>query len=111
MIHYPTLYSQVTGRKPSTEPSRFSGQWSEASCQSTSVCVWTRSLREVCCSPHRTDQVLGADGVPHQSGDGDAERAAGGPQRGHQDERTVQIPGVRGWAARGAGAEVQAASV
>ncbi|XP_037546019.1 caspase recruitment domain-containing protein 14 [Nematolebias whitei] len=25
MIHYPTLYSQVTGRKPSTEPSRFSG--------------------------------------------------------------------------------------
>lgn len=27
MIHYPTLYTQVTGRKPSTEPSRFSGQW------------------------------------------------------------------------------------
>ncbi|XP_029998822.1 caspase recruitment domain-containing protein 14 [Sphaeramia orbicularis] len=25
MIHYPTLYTQVTGRKPSTEPSRFSG--------------------------------------------------------------------------------------
>ncbi|XP_077460869.1 caspase recruitment domain-containing protein 14 [Stigmatopora argus] len=25
MIHYPTLYIQVTGRKPSTEPSRFSG--------------------------------------------------------------------------------------
>uniref|UniRef100_A0A3B4TE17 Caspase recruitment domain family, member 14 n=1 Tax=Seriola dumerili TaxID=41447 RepID=A0A3B4TE17_SERDU len=24
MIHYPTLYTQVTGRKPSTEPSRFS---------------------------------------------------------------------------------------
>lgn len=29
MIHYPTLYTQVTGRKPSTEPSRFSGQWFE----------------------------------------------------------------------------------
>lgn len=27
MIHYPILYTQVTGRKPSTEPSRFSGQW------------------------------------------------------------------------------------
>lgn len=26
MIHYPTLYTQVTGHKPSTEPSRFSGQ-------------------------------------------------------------------------------------
>uniref|UniRef100_A0A3P9KYL9 Caspase recruitment domain-containing protein 14 n=1 Tax=Oryzias latipes TaxID=8090 RepID=A0A3P9KYL9_ORYLA len=25
MIHYPTLYTQVTGRKPSTEPSTFSG--------------------------------------------------------------------------------------
>ncbi|KAM9363498.1 caspase recruitment domain-containing protein 14 [Symphorus nematophorus] len=25
MIHYPTLYTQITGRKPSTEPSRFSG--------------------------------------------------------------------------------------
>ncbi|XP_062288130.1 caspase recruitment domain-containing protein 14 [Scomber scombrus] len=25
MIHYPTLYTQVTGRKPSTEPSKFSG--------------------------------------------------------------------------------------
>uniref|UniRef100_A0A096M5J0 Caspase recruitment domain family, member 14 n=1 Tax=Poecilia formosa TaxID=48698 RepID=A0A096M5J0_POEFO len=25
MIHYPVLYTQVTGRKPSTEPSRFSG--------------------------------------------------------------------------------------
>ncbi|KAL7404928.1 hypothetical protein ABVT39_021228 [Epinephelus coioides] len=25
MIHYPTMYTQVTGRKPSTEPSRFSG--------------------------------------------------------------------------------------
>ncbi|KAK5866541.1 hypothetical protein PBY51_020726 [Eleginops maclovinus] len=25
MIHYPPLYTQVTGRKPSTEPSRFSG--------------------------------------------------------------------------------------
>nr|XP_020451666.1 caspase recruitment domain-containing protein 14-like [Monopterus albus] len=25
MIHYPTLYTQVTGRKPSTEPSRLSG--------------------------------------------------------------------------------------
>lgn len=25
MIHYPLLYTQVTGRKPSTEPSRFSG--------------------------------------------------------------------------------------
>ncbi|XP_061736626.1 caspase recruitment domain-containing protein 14 isoform X2 [Nerophis ophidion] len=25
MIHYPTLYTQVTGRKPSSEPSRFSG--------------------------------------------------------------------------------------
>uniref|UniRef100_A0A3Q4N025 Caspase recruitment domain family, member 14 n=1 Tax=Neolamprologus brichardi TaxID=32507 RepID=A0A3Q4N025_NEOBR len=25
MIHYPALYTQVTGRKPSTEPSRFSG--------------------------------------------------------------------------------------
>ncbi|XP_054635845.1 caspase recruitment domain-containing protein 14 isoform X3 [Dunckerocampus dactyliophorus] len=25
MIHYPTLYTQVTGHKPSTEPSRFSG--------------------------------------------------------------------------------------
>uniref|UniRef100_A0A7N6BV88 Caspase recruitment domain family, member 14 n=1 Tax=Anabas testudineus TaxID=64144 RepID=A0A7N6BV88_ANATE len=25
MIHYPGLYTQVTGRKPSTEPSRFSG--------------------------------------------------------------------------------------
>ncbi|XP_064804964.1 caspase recruitment domain-containing protein 14 [Oncorhynchus masou masou] len=25
MIHYPTLYTQVTGRKPSTEPSGFSG--------------------------------------------------------------------------------------
>ncbi|KAJ0050842.1 hypothetical protein NL108_008189 [Boleophthalmus pectinirostris] len=25
MIHYPTLYTQVTGRKPSIEPSRFSG--------------------------------------------------------------------------------------
>ncbi|MCJ8730099.1 hypothetical protein PDJAM_G00114300 [Pangasius djambal] len=25
MIHYPSLYTQVTGRKPSTEPSRFSG--------------------------------------------------------------------------------------
>ncbi|XP_059185327.1 caspase recruitment domain-containing protein 14 [Centropristis striata] len=25
MIHYPNLYTQVTGRKPSTEPSRFSG--------------------------------------------------------------------------------------
>uniref|UniRef100_A0A3P8WCM7 Caspase recruitment domain family, member 14 n=1 Tax=Cynoglossus semilaevis TaxID=244447 RepID=A0A3P8WCM7_CYNSE len=25
MIHYPTLYTQVTGRQPSTEPSRFSG--------------------------------------------------------------------------------------
>lgn len=25
MIHYPTLYTQVTGRKASTEPSRFSG--------------------------------------------------------------------------------------
>ncbi|XP_041789301.1 caspase recruitment domain-containing protein 14 [Chelmon rostratus] len=25
MIHYPTLYTHVTGRKPSTEPSRFSG--------------------------------------------------------------------------------------
>ncbi|XP_068445393.1 caspase recruitment domain-containing protein 14 [Clinocottus analis] len=25
MIHYPTLYTQVTGCKPSTEPSRFSG--------------------------------------------------------------------------------------
>lgn len=27
MIHYPTLYTQVTGRQPSTEPSRFSGEW------------------------------------------------------------------------------------
>lgn len=26
MIHYPILYTQVTGRKPSTEPSRFSGR-------------------------------------------------------------------------------------
>lgn len=26
MIHYPVLYTQVTGCKPSTEPSRFSGQ-------------------------------------------------------------------------------------
>ncbi|XP_054897440.1 caspase recruitment domain-containing protein 14 isoform X2 [Poeciliopsis prolifica] len=25
MIHYPVLYTQITGRKPSTEPSRFSG--------------------------------------------------------------------------------------
>ncbi|XP_077380388.1 caspase recruitment domain-containing protein 14 [Festucalex cinctus] len=25
MIHYPTLYTQITGRKPSSEPSRFSG--------------------------------------------------------------------------------------
>ncbi|XP_071360283.1 caspase recruitment domain-containing protein 14 [Trachinotus anak] len=25
MIHYPTMYTQITGRKPSTEPSRFSG--------------------------------------------------------------------------------------
>lgn len=25
MIHYPTLYTQATGHKPSTEPSRFSG--------------------------------------------------------------------------------------
>ncbi|XP_068178613.1 caspase recruitment domain-containing protein 14 [Antennarius striatus] len=25
MIHYPMLYTQITGRKPSTEPSRFSG--------------------------------------------------------------------------------------
>lgn len=25
MIHYPMLYTQVTGQKPSTEPSRFSG--------------------------------------------------------------------------------------
>lgn len=34
MIHYPTLYTQVTGRKPSTEPSTFSGQhpaWSSSS--------------------------------------------------------------------------------
>uniref|UniRef100_A0A3Q0T2D1 Caspase recruitment domain family, member 14 n=1 Tax=Amphilophus citrinellus TaxID=61819 RepID=A0A3Q0T2D1_AMPCI len=29
MIHYPALYTQVTGRKPSTEPSRFSGEWSK----------------------------------------------------------------------------------
>lgn len=27
MIHYPTLYTQATGHKPSTEPARFSGQW------------------------------------------------------------------------------------
>lgn len=26
MIHYPVLYTHVTGRKPSTEPSRFSGK-------------------------------------------------------------------------------------
>uniref|UniRef100_A0A3Q3G8Z0 CARD domain-containing protein n=1 Tax=Labrus bergylta TaxID=56723 RepID=A0A3Q3G8Z0_9LABR len=27
MIHYPILYTHVTGQKPSTEPSGFSGQW------------------------------------------------------------------------------------
>jgi len=26
MIHYPTLYTQITGREPSIEPSGFSGQ-------------------------------------------------------------------------------------
>ena len=26
MIHYPSLYTQVTGQKASTEPSKFSGQ-------------------------------------------------------------------------------------
>lgn len=26
MIHYPTLYTQITGRQPSIEPSHFSGQ-------------------------------------------------------------------------------------
>lgn len=26
MIHYPTLYTQITGRQPSIEPSGFSGQ-------------------------------------------------------------------------------------
>lgn len=30
MIHYPVLYTQVTGRKPSTEPSRFSGPHTQA---------------------------------------------------------------------------------
>lgn len=36
MIHYPILYTQVTGRKPSTEPSRFSGRW---------LFVFSRSFR------------------------------------------------------------------
>lgn len=37
MIHYPTLYTQVTGRKPSTEPSRFSGQ---CQCHPFLVCLF-----------------------------------------------------------------------
>lgn len=32
MIHYPALYTQATGHKPSTEPSRFSGQWAPEVC-------------------------------------------------------------------------------
>lgn len=41
MIHYPTLYTQATGHKPSTEPSRFSGQCASAVC--ASFCVRLRA--------------------------------------------------------------------
>lgn len=47
MIHYPTLYTQVTGRKPSTEPSRFSGKSLSAfkwDSYSLSVCLTCFSL-------------------------------------------------------------------
>lgn len=37
MIHYPILYTQATGHKPSTEPSRFSGQWASGASLSVTV--------------------------------------------------------------------------
>lgn len=39
MIHYPSLYTQATGHKPSTEPSRFSGQFSAPGRVCVRACV------------------------------------------------------------------------
>lgn len=56
MIHYPTLYTQVTGRKPSTEPSRFSGliKYSELTEYLVrAVTVMQKELQEARCEAGR----------------------------------------------------------
>lgn len=105
MIHYPILYTQVTGRKPSTEPSRFSGLHARRHLvllSSSSVSV-DRLCSTFLCRP---DQVLGADGVSGPRRHWDAEGAAGGPLRGQQDELPLCLPAVGNPADHGAGGEV-----
>lgn len=113
MIHYPVLYTQVTGRKPSTEPSRFSGphtpgpflahfeEFHVLSVSLDNLPDWFRS--PLLCRP---DQVLRADGVPGACCHGDAEGAAGGPLRGQQDELPLHLLAVGDPADHGAGGEV-----
>lgn len=61
MIHYPALYTQVTGRKPSTEPSRFSGEWLKVLVCLMDVFVLFVLLTAILALSFRPDKILRAD--------------------------------------------------